>query len=136
MTTNIKEVLAKSEPPISLKQHIDECLWVYESLKKAFGCLPVDDSDHFWELVRLGIVFHDLGKSHSEFQKMLEGKRANWYHQRHELFSTPFIDRLDLTEEDKMLLKLIVAGHHKDFSFLFDHIQHGYKTGEDIFSLT
>jgi CRISPR-associated endonuclease/helicase Cas3 len=136
MTTNTKEVLAKSEPPISLKQHIEECLRVHKSLQKAFGRLPVNDSTHFWELVRLGIVFHDLGKSHSEFQKMLEGKRANWYHQRHELFSAPFIDRLDLPEEDKLLLKLIVAGHHKDFSFLFDHIQHGYKTGEDIFSLT
>lgn len=133
MTTNTKEVLAKSEPPISLKQHIEECLRVHKSLQKAFGRLPVNDSTHFWELVRLGIVFHDLGKSHSEFQKMLEGKRANWYHQRHELFSAPFIDRLDLPEEDKLLLKLIVAGHHKDFSFLFDHIQHGYKTGEDIF---
>jgi len=136
MTTNNKEVLAKSEPPISLKQHIDECLSVYESLRKAFGNLPLHDPNNFWELVRLGIVFHDLGKSHTEFQKMLLGKRANWYHQRHELFSTPFIDRLDLPEEDKLLLKLIVAGHHKDFSFLFEHIQHGYKTGEDIFSLT
>lgn len=136
MTTSTKEVLAKSEPPIPLKQHIDECLSVCKSLQKAFGRLPVNDSTHFWELVRLGIVFHDLGKSHSEFQKMLEGKRANWYHQRHELFSTPFIDRLDLPEEDKLLLKLIVSGHHKDFNFLFDHIQHGYKTGKDIFSLT
>jgi len=136
MTTKIKEVLAKSEPPVLLKQHIDECLSVYKSLQKAFGRLPVNDSTHFWELIRLAIVFHDLGKSHSEFQKMLEGKRANWYHQRHELFSTPFIDQLDLPKEDKQLLKLIVVGHHKDFSFLFDHIQKGYKTGEDIFSLT
>jgi CRISPR-associated endonuclease/helicase Cas3 len=136
MTTNNKEVLAKSEPPMPLKQHIDECLSVYKSLQKAFGRLPVNDLNRFWELIRLGIVFHDLGKSHSEFQKMLEGKWANWYHQRHELFSTPFIDRLELPEEDKLLVKLIVAGHHKDFSFLFDHIQHGYKTGEDIFSLT
>lgn len=134
MTTNNKEVLAKSEPPVSLKQHIDECLRVYESIRNAFERLPVNDLNRFWELVRLGIVFHDLGKSHSEFQKMLEGKRANWYHQRHELFSTPFIDRLDLPEEDKLLLKLIVAGHHKDFSFLFEHIQHGYKTGEDFLS--
>lgn len=134
MTTTIQEVLAKSEPPVSLKQHIDECLLVYESLRKAFGRLPVADLNHFWELVRLGIIFHDLGKSHSEFQKMLNGKRANWYHQRHELFSTPFIDFLDLPEKDKLLLKLIVAGHHKDFSFLFDHIQHSYKTGEDFFS--
>ena len=136
MTTNTKEVLAKSEPPIPLSQHINECLSVYESLQKAFGRLPVNDINRFWELVRLGIVFHDLGKSHSEFQKMLQGKRANWYHQRHELFSTPFIDRLDMPEDDKLLLKLIVTGHHKDFCFLFDHIQKGYKTGEDIFSLT
>jgi CRISPR-associated endonuclease/helicase Cas3 len=134
MTTSTKEVLAKSEPPMPLKQHIDECLSVYESLQKAFSRLPVNDLNRFWKLVRLGIVFHDLGKSHSEFQKMLEGKRANWYHQRHELFSTPFIDCLDLPEEDKLLIKLIVAGHHKDFNFLFDHIQKGYKTGEDIFS--
>jgi CRISPR-associated endonuclease/helicase Cas3 len=134
MTTNNKEVLAKSEPPITLKQHIEECLSVYESLKKAFGRLPVNDSIHFWELVRLGIVFHDLGKSHTGFQRMLEGNPRYWYHQRHELFSTPFIDRLDLLEEDKLLVKLIVAGHHKDFSFLFDHIQHEYKTGEDSLS--
>ena len=134
MTTITQEVLAKSEPPISLKQHIDECLRVYESLRKAFGRLPVNNPDRFWKLIRLGIIFHDLGKSHSEFQKMLLGKRANWFHQRHELFSVPFIEQLDLPEDDKMLLKLIVAGHHKDFYFLFDHIQHGYKTGEDLFS--
>lgn len=136
MTTNNQEVLAKSEPPISLKQHIDECLRVYESLRKAFERLPVNDTDHFWKLIRLGIIFHDLGKSHSEFQKMLAGKRTNWYHQRHELFSVPFIDQLDLPKEDKLLLKLIVTGHHKDFNFLFDFIQHSYKTGEDIFSLS
>lgn len=134
MTTNNKEVLAKSEPPMPLKQHIEECLSVYNSLQKAFGRLPVNDLNRFWELVRLGIVFHDLGKSHTGFQRMLEGNPRYWFRQRHELFSTPFIDRLDLPEEDKLIVKLIVAGHHKDFSFLFDHIQKGYKTGEDIFS--
>lgn len=136
MITINQEVLAKSEPPISLKQHIDECLQVYESLRKAFGRIPVDNTNHFWELIRFGIIFHDLGKSHSEFQKMLLGKHANWYHQRHELFSVPFIDQMDLSEDDKLLLKLIVAGHHKDFNFLFDHIQHSYKTGEDMFSFS
>lgn len=134
MTIITQEVLAKSEPSVSLKQHINECLRVYESLRKAFGRLPINDPDHFWKLIRLGIIFHDLGKSHSEFQKMLSGKRANWYHQRHELFSVPFIEQIDLPEEDKLLLKLIVAGHHKDFKFLFDHIQHGYKNGDDLFS--
>lgn len=130
----IQEVLAKSEPPVSLKQHIQECLQVFEALQKAFERLPVGNLNRFWKLIHLGIIFHDLGKSHSEFQKLLAGRRANWYHQRHELFSVPFIDQLDLPEGDKLLLKLIVAGHHKDFNFLFDHIQHGYKTGEDMFS--
>ena len=136
MTTIVQEVLAKSEPPVSLKQHVDECLRVYESLRKAFGRLPVNDTIRFWRLIRLSIIFHDLGKSHSEFQKLLLGKRASWYHQRHELFSVPFIDLLDSPTEDKLLLKLVVAGHHKDFNFLFDFVQHSYKTGDDIFSFS
>ncbi len=136
MNVSIKEVLAKSEPPISLKQHVDECLSVHESLKMAFERLPMSDLNHFWELVRLGIIFHDLGKSHVEFQRMLLGVQTKWYHQRHELFSVPFIDRLDLSEEDKLLLKLMVAGHHRDFNLLHDFVQHGYKTGQDFLSLT
>lgn len=134
MTAIIREVLAKSEPPVSLKQHVDECLRVYESLRKAFVCLPVSNREHFWDLVRIGIIFHDLGKSHSQFQKMLFGKRSDWYRQRHELFSVPFINHLDLSETDKWLIKLIVAGHHKDFITLFKNINESYKTGEDIFS--
>ena len=136
MTTMIREVLAKSEPPISLKQHIDECLLVYESLRKAFWRLPISDTDRFWKLIRLAIIFHDLGKAHSEFQKMLMEQKANWYYQRHELFSVPFINQQNLSEEEKLLLKLIVAGHHKDFNFLFNFIQHSYKTGDDMFSFS
>jgi len=131
---DIQEVMAKSEPPISLKQHIDECLRVYKSLQKAFGRLPLNDVNRFWRLLRLGIIFHDLGKSHSEFQKMLFGKHEYWYHQRHELFSVPFINQLVLSQEDKLFIKLIVAGHHKDINFLFNFIQHSYKSGDDIFS--
>lgn len=136
MTTIIHEILAKSAPSVSLKQHIDECLLVYNSLRNAFGRLPLNDSDRFWKLIRLGIIFHDLGKSHSDFQKMLKGNSHRWYHQRHELFSVPFVDHLDLPDEDKLLLKLIIAGHHKDFNFLFDFIQHSYKNGEDVFSFS
>lgn len=128
------EILAKSEPPVSLKQHIEECLTVYESLKNAFERLPVSNSEHFWEIVRFGIIFHDLGKSHVEFQKMLNGEYAEWYHQRHELFSVPFIDMLNLENDDKWLLKMIIAGHHKDFKSLYDLILHNYKSEEDFFS--
>lgn len=134
MKTCIQEVLAKSKPPISLKQHTDECLYVFKSLEKAFERLPITDVEHFWELIRLSLIFHDLGKIHPEFQKMLLGKRANWYHQRHELFSVPFIDKSSLDEDDKFFLELVVAGHHKDFKSLFDFIQCCYNSGSDLFS--
>ncbi|WP_321480504.1 CRISPR-associated helicase Cas3' [uncultured Bacteroides sp.] len=136
MKLNEQEVLAKSRPPIPLKQHIDECLDVYESLKIAFDRLPINNANHLWEIVRLGIIFHDLGKAHSEFQKILYGKKSNWCHQRHELFSTSFINQLKLADEDKWILQLIVIGHHKDFNYLFDFIQNTYKNGQDIFSFT
>ncbi len=132
----IQEVLAKSKPPISLKQHTDECLYVYKSLKKAFERLPIADTEHFWILIRFSIIFHDIGKIHPEFQKILLGKRAAWYHQRHELFSVPFIDKLLLDENDKLLLELVVAGHHKDFKSLLDFIQGSYKNGSDLFSFS
>lgn len=136
MKTTSLEVLAKSGPPISLKQHIDECLIVLESLRKAFARLPINNNDRFWERVRLGIIFHDLGKAHAEFQKILYGKRANWYQQRHELFSIPFIDNLTVPAEDKLLIKFIVAGHHKDFKFLCNFIENSYKTGDDFFTFS
>ncbi|HOD62094.1 MAG TPA: CRISPR-associated helicase Cas3' [Bacilli bacterium] len=134
MIQSHSEVIAKSEPPISLEQHIDECLIVYESLKKAFERLPISNSEHFWEIVRFGVIFHDLGKSHAEFQKMLNGKYSEWYHQRHELFSVSFIDMLNLKNDDKWLLKMIIAGHHKDFRSLYNLILHNYKSEEDFFS--
>lgn len=132
MNLNNQEVLAKSKPPISLKQHIDECFKVYESIRKAFAHLPLDYTQHFWMIVRLSIILHDLGKAHSEFQKILSDKRANWFHQRHELFSASIIDLLDLPEFDKTLLKLIVVGHHKDCDYLLNFIQHSYKNGENF----
>ena len=61
------EVLAKSEPQVSLKQHIDDCLIIYEQLVKCFPNLPLMDHKVFWKIVHDSIIFHDTGKSHSEF---------------------------------------------------------------------
>lgn len=136
MTNANQEVLAKSEPPISLEQHIEDCLSVFNSMVFAFERLPVNDIRHFWDIVRISIIYHDLGKTHSEFQKVLQGMRANWYHQRHEVFSSTLIDFLNISEIDKFLLKLIVIGHHKDIRFLLNQLDNGYKDDDDIFSLS
>ena len=113
------EILAKSQPRISLKEHIEDCLLIWKYLKKCFPTINEIISEiHFWEIVRLSVIMHDLGKSHSEFAKVLQGLNNNWHRQRHELFSLPFIDGLDVDEQTKQLIKLVVAGHHKDFETL------------------
>ena len=67
------KLLAKSEPQTTLDKHVDDCLVILEQLKYAFPKVEAMFSGRFWELLRLAIIFHDLGKGHSEFQKLLKG---------------------------------------------------------------
>lgn len=125
--SNKLEVLAKSEPQVSLKQHILDGLKVLENLKKGFPNLPVADAEHFWHMLYVCIVCHDLGKSHLEFQHMLRGEHHKWMKQRHELYSIPFIEGLEMTDSEITLIKQVVAGHHKSYDYLFSFIEHSYK---------
>lgn len=127
------ELLAKSNPPQSLWEHIDEALKVEQKLEKAFeGIEKIASTKNFWDLLKTCIIFHDLGKAHQEFQKLLLGKKHQWQNQRHELFSLPFIDALDT--EDKEIIYLTVAGHHKDFETLLRHLE-SYQDDEPNFGL-
>lgn len=128
--SNLSGILAKSEPRINLQQHIDEGLALIVYLTGAFPNLPVKDTTHFWQLVRLAFIFHDLGKAHLEFQKVLRAIENKWYYQRHELFSLPWVDLLDLPEEDKKTIKLVIAGHHKSFNELIKIINLTYRQSQ------
>ena len=88
-------VLAKSEPKISLEQHIDDCLHICCQLKEALPDITVRYGMEFWKALRTAIILHDTGKSHVEFQKYLLGKNNEWYHQRHEMFSVYFAQNSD-----------------------------------------
>ena len=122
----------------TLQEHIDDCLLILEYLQKAFP-IAADVSmlgGRFWEILRLCVVCHDLGKSHSEFQKMLKGIDNQWGGQRHELFSIPFIDALpDMEKNILKLIRLVVAGHHKDFEQLRVYLNN-YDNGDDFGRLT
>jgi len=110
-----------NQPPISLKEHIEDCLLVYDFVKSAFPkAAEVSGLEQrFWEILKLAIIFHDLGKAHREFQKLLNRRNNQWNFQRHELFSIPFVEAIEgLSDETKHLLKLAIAGHHKDFETL------------------
>lgn len=126
-------VLAKSNPEISLKKHIDDCLCIYEQLQTCIPNLPVTDKSGFWKLLKISIVFHDMGKAHPDFQKMLKKLRNNWNSQRHELFSLYFINQLDLSDEEKDLILFTVLGHHKDLNELISFADKNYCTEPDDF---
>ena len=129
------EILAKSEPQISLRQHIDDSLQIRLSLRTIFPNIPISESDEFWELLRLCIIFHDLGKAHTEFQKMLRKLKHSWKGQRHELFSLPFIAASNLSIEDKEIIMLVVAFHHKYLDNLLKITEQHYKQSNNIWGL-
>lgn len=123
------ELLAKSNPPQTLKKHIDNTLEIEDMLKESFPKIEeVSNAHDFWELVRTTIVFHDLGKSHKEFQNLLHGLKNEWKYQRHELFSLPFIQ--SLSDKGKEMIYLVIAGHHKDYETLLKNIEN-YGSDEE-----
>lgn len=121
------QVLAKSAPEVTLIQHIEDCLCIWEQLKKLFPGLPVGETDIFWHLLRISIILHDMGKAHIDFQKMLRNQGKQWQRQRHELFSSLFVDSLNLDSQQKELVKYAIVCHHRPVNLLFDNAYHLYK---------
>lgn len=115
------QLLAKSDPQVTLLQHIYDCLHIREMLASQFPNVEkvVQTGIDFWELLRLAVIFHDLGKAHCAFQELLAGNQQNeWHGQRHELFSLPFLEAFSMPEKEKALLRMVVAAHHKDLERL------------------
>lgn len=123
-------VLAKSEPKISLEQHIDDCLHICCQLKEALPDITVRYGMEFWKALRTAIILHDTGKSHVEFQKYLLGKNNEWYHQRHEMFSVYFAQISDSRDILGSGGLLAILGHHKSLKDLYDFIDKNYTKDE------
>ena len=93
------QVLAKSKPEISLEDHIVDCLHVAEQFPVCFPLMPLKEHKEFWKLLSYSVIFHDTGKAHQEFQRILYGisnDHGRWYNQRHELFSLYFVYQANL----------------------------------------
>ena len=111
-------VLAKSDGT-GLLAHMDACLAVFDALKAAVPLLPrVVGRDDAWDLLFAGVYLHDFGKCHVEFQRVLKKKPNHWCRQRHEIYSVPFVDKLNLAGDEKRLVKKMILAHHKDFETL------------------
>ncbi|PMD90541.1 CRISPR-associated helicase/endonuclease Cas3 [Siphonobacter sp. BAB-5405] len=137
MTKPYDEILAKSDPQLTLQQHVDDCLLIWGLLQKNFPQISrLSLSYDFWRVLRLAIVCHDLGKGHADFQKLLQNQPNRWRKQRHELFSIPFIEGLQEEKRIRELIRLVVAGHHKDYDQLWKrYICDFYQSENDMFGI-
>lgn len=129
-------LLAKSSPQISLKQHTEDVLEVWKHLQISFPLTSnIAKKENFWQMLRLAIITHDLGKGHKEFQKVLKGEPNKWNKQRHELFSLPFTAQLPLNDLDKTFIMRVVVGHHRSFNWLREHISFNYESDPTEFEV-
>jgi len=113
-------ILAKSDPEITLQEHNGDLLKVQESLQNQFPALEALTDSSFHTALKKSILYHDIGKSHSEFQKLLRGKTNEWEHKRHEIFSFAFAMAYESIW--KNYIAIAVLGHHKDLNTLLERI--------------
>lgn len=130
---DVFQILAKSNPELTLLQHIEDCLRIYYQLRECIPNLPLADRESFWELLKLCIVLHDTGKAHPDFQYLLRRKKYHhWNGQRHELFSAVLATSLPLPEAARALVLPAILCHHKSFDELFSFIEHTYQSGDEF----
>ena len=111
-------LLAKSAPKEeTLRQHTENCLAVYDSLRKRMPFLTdVANNPDFFEHLFYAVALHDFGKAATGFQQQLnENTRWNF---RHEILSTGFVVTLQFPQDAKQAIALAILTHHKDIETL------------------
>lgn len=113
------KVLAKSEPPISLRRHTEDCLHVFRSVRTLFPYIPqICNEPKFYEHLFYSIFLHDFGKAATGFQAALKPNGKRWKY-RHEILSVGFIHSLyNLTDDEKRAIAMTIITHHKNVKLL------------------
>ena len=63
------DLLAKSNPEESIKQHTDKVLSCADILKEIYQL-----DEHLYQLLKMACKYHDYGKMNPEFQKRIKAK--------------------------------------------------------------
>ena len=112
-------LLAKSAPRETLREHTENCLAVYESLRERMPFLAeIAKEPDFFDHLFYTVALHDFGKAATGFQRhLIDGTRWNY---RHEILSAGFVVGLQLPREAKQAIGLAILTHHKDVKTLSD----------------
>ncbi|URZ03337.1 CRISPR-associated helicase/endonuclease Cas3 [Clostridium felsineum] len=66
---------AKSNPVESIKEHTDELVKNYYNIRKVYGEIIEQkvniDKNNFWQLLSIAVLYHDVGKSYTQFQNKI-----------------------------------------------------------------
>ena len=119
MSTLLAKSISKEE---NLQEHTENCLSVYESLRKRMPFLAdVAGKPDFFEHLFYAVALHDFGKAATGFQQQLTGGKRWSY--RHEILSAGFVAGIQLSQEAKRAIGLTILTHHKDV----DTLRHTYR---------
>lgn len=113
--------LAKSSPKETIREHTDELLQRYEVLKNLYvKAFTLDEKD--WNLLRVAIEYHDVGKADSVFQNKIrkvlnmpliqENSSHDVQHNYLSVLAVPYRE-LEINKNEKKLLAQIIAYHHE-----------------------
>lgn len=105
----VDEIIAKSYPFKTLKEHTEEVLNTFHSFKNISNKLGVNLSEEEWRILKLACFYHDFGKANFSFQQKIKG------HQKLDKVSHNFISIAFVPEENQTLIKLIAFHHWRDF---------------------
>ena len=81
--------LAKSDPPITISQHIKD---LKDRFKQLEPYLPKDKVDNYRDIIYKLLEYHDLGKINKKFQDKVNGIKKHKDEIPHEWLSVAFID--------------------------------------------
>lgn len=99
-------LLAKSDPPLSLKDHTEDVVRAAQRLREIWPFLP--------PILERAALFHDFGKAAEGFQTMLQPNGSKWEF-RHEVLSAEIFQNLhDLSDPQVMAAYLALLTHHKN----------------------
>ncbi|CUS92190.1 CRISPR-associated helicase/endonuclease Cas3 [Candidatus Kryptobacter tengchongensis] len=105
----VDEIIAKSHPQKTLKEHIDDVMNAFDNLRKLANKVGINLGEEDWEILKKACFYHDFGKANSVFQKKIR-ESLNLSDIPHNFLSIFF-----LQNKNEILLKLVAFHHWRDF---------------------